>query len=236
MATSQNGYRANDRSVISTRNVPGTNVRLAVRNGAPGDLLLEVAARFHREVEAIEGPVMDDWGYAERNIRGSSTTLSNHASGTAIDLNAPRHPLGKRGTFTGEQARRIRAIVGATGGVVRWGGDYTSRADEMHFEINDGRTERQCADALHRLRGGAPASPSAPTSGATRRTLRRGDSGPEVRELQTVLARWYPQSGLKVDGDFGPATEQAVRGLQTRAGLTVDGIAGPATFRTLGMS
>jgi peptidoglycan hydrolase-like protein with peptidoglycan-binding domain len=57
-----------------------------------------------------------------------------------------------------------------------------------------------------------------------------------VRELQSVLARWYPHLRLVLDSDFGPATENAVRELQSRAGLAVDGIAGPATFRALGMS
>lgn len=232
MASSQNGFRANDRSVVSTRNVPGTSVRLAVRNGSPGDLLLEVAARFHREVESIEG-VADDWGYAERNIRGSSTTLSNHASGTAIDLNATRHPLAKRGTFTADQARRIRAIVGATGGAVRWGGDYSGRADEMHFEVNDGRTVEQCTAALARLRGSSPApTPSAPDA-AGGSVLQKGSTGPKVRELQHVLNAWYPWLHLVEDGVYGDATEAGVRELQRRAGLEVDGIAGPNTLGAL---
>src|SRR5690606_27057234 len=90
---------------------------------------------------------LDDWGYAERPIRGSSV-ISNHASGTAIDLNATKHPLGASGTFTSTQVTRIREILAVTRNHVRWGGDYTGRKDEMHFEINDGRTMQQCEDAL----------------------------------------------------------------------------------------
>lgn len=60
--------------------------------------------------------------------------LSNHASGTAIDLNAPDHPLGEPGTFTDEQVARIRALLDELAPVVAWGGDF-DRPDEMHFEV-----------------------------------------------------------------------------------------------------
>jgi hypothetical protein len=63
MVASQNGWRANDRSTVSSRLIPGTGRSVLVRNGAPGDLLLEVAARFDREVEDVDLGA-DDWGYA----------------------------------------------------------------------------------------------------------------------------------------------------------------------------
>lgn len=224
MSVSANGWRANDRSVISTRNVPGTKVRLAVRKGAPGDLLLAVAARFHREVESIEGTA-DDWGYAERNIRGSSTTLSNHASGTAIDVNATRHPMGTRATanFSAAQINRIKAICAATGGVVRWGGEW-SRPDGMHFELSPGVTEAQCVRALSQI-GGAPAASA--SSG--------GD--PLVRAAQAKLKAAYRAyaGNLVVDGIPGPKTAAAVREFQSRSKLPTTGIVDVATRRALGI-
>lgn len=156
-AYSQNGWTANDRGVIGSYALPGG--KIAVRAGDVSVVLLWVANRFHEQVERLEWP--GNWGYAERPIRGSTTVLSNHASGTAIDLNAPRHPLGVRGTFSPSQVAAIRRILAAANGAVRWGGDYTGRVDEMHFEINAGAAAvRAAAD---RFRAAAASPPPAPT-------------------------------------------------------------------------
>lgn len=147
MAVSQNGYPANDPTLVSSRLVPGTTRKLTVRNGPAGDLLLWVAAQFDKRVEDIEQGILDDWGYAKRLIRGG-TELSNHASGTAIDLNATSHPLATdpSANFTRAEIDEIHEIIGQTQGCVRWGGDYTGRKDGMHFEIV--RDEAACARAL----------------------------------------------------------------------------------------
>jgi hypothetical protein len=65
-------------------------------------------------------------------------------------------------------------------------------------------------------------------------TIKRGDGGSQVRELQCLLRHLY---GIKevgaVDGDFGPKTQGAVVVFQERAGLDADGVVGPATWRAL---
>jgi len=69
------------------------------------------------------------------------------------------------------------------------------------------------------------------------RTLRRGDSGSDVWELQIRVAGWAAdsptQTYVAVDGDFGPNTEAAVKRFQAAYGLAVDGIVGPQTQSTL---
>jgi D-alanyl-D-alanine carboxypeptidase-like protein len=136
--TSQNGYPVNPPRAMRT--VPGTNVQLNVANGDAGDVLMHVADQFNQRVQplSLNDPHgdADDWGWANRNIRGSSTTISNHASATAIDLNSGTHERGVHNTFTPAQVDEIHNIVNETGGVVRWGGDYQhATIDEMHFEI-----------------------------------------------------------------------------------------------------
>lgn len=62
--------------------------------------------------------------------------------------------------------------------------------------------------------------------GQQRPTMRRGDSGDAVRQLQGAL-------GLVVDGQFGPRTEAAVRQWQRDHGLVPDGIVGPRSWAML---
>jgi peptidoglycan hydrolase-like protein with peptidoglycan-binding domain len=64
-------------------------------------------------------------------------------------------------------------------------------------------------------------------------TIRRGSTGAAVREAQCLLNFWG-SGPIAVDGDFGPATDAAVRRFQsTFCGLVVDGIVGPNTWRAL---
>jgi len=134
MQTSSNGWPASkDRSEIGIKSyaVPGTTVKLAcAEKVAP--LLIGFAADFHKLIEPIDG-TGDDWGYCYRMIRGSTDKLSNHSSGTALDLNATQHPLGKAGTFDAAKVPMIQALAKKYG--LKWGGDYVNRKDEMHFEI-----------------------------------------------------------------------------------------------------
>src|SRR5687768_9268958 len=65
------------------------------------------------------------------------------------------------------------------------------------------------------------------------RTLRRGDSGPDVVALQQSLNRAGAQPALVEDGKLGPKTEAAVRTFQGARGLGVDGVVGADTRAAL---
>jgi len=89
--------------------------------------------------------------YVPRFVRGSRSTLSNHAFGSAFDINAGQNGLG-----------RIPAAVGAYGSVRElvpiahrfgfyWGGHF-SRADGMHFEVAKLLTAEEVANTLTSLK------------------------------------------------------------------------------------
>lgn len=127
-----------------------------LRGGDVRTVLEHVAARFDAEVEPVDPATSWGWGY--RNVRGEvgGDELSNHSSGTAIDLNATEHPLGARDTFTDEQVEAIREILAEVAPVVAWGGDFTGRGDEMHFEVVG--DPEAVAEVAARLRGETPAA------------------------------------------------------------------------------
>ena len=193
---SQNGWPANNRLLIIQWTIPGTARKVNLEMTDAGFLLCDFAAWFDKNVEDIEANQLDDWGYAERNVRGSATDLSNHASGTALDLNAVKHPLGAVNTFTVAQRNAIREKLKEYEGVIRWGGDYVGRKDEMHFEINAVPSEvRRVADKIRR---GTKAIPT--------KVLRRRDN---VVDNNVILPGKGQQRFICPTGNGALVTERA---------------------------
>jgi peptidoglycan hydrolase-like protein with peptidoglycan-binding domain len=65
-------------------------------------------------------------------------------------------------------------------------------------------------------------------------TLRERDQNDAVRGAQYLLRSHG--SAISPDGDFGPATAQAVRQFQSSRGLSDDGVVGPDTWRALAVT
>jgi hypothetical protein len=141
MYKSQNGWEVikdiSDKKLIVVR-LAGSNIPLRLHKDA-AKLLAYVAVRFDKEVSKLKQGnkpgFQDDGGYNFRKIAGS-TKYSNHASGTAIDLNWQKFPMFKR-NMSKKQVAACYAIVQDCEGLIRWGGDYKTSVDQMHFEIAD---------------------------------------------------------------------------------------------------
>lgn len=75
--------------------------------------------------------IRDDWGYANRDIRGYPGVKSWHSVGGAIDLDATKNVMGyTRTTFPVWRTKRLCREAGLT-----WGRTWDSRPDPMHFEV-----------------------------------------------------------------------------------------------------
>lgn len=105
--------------------------------------------RFHRKATAQLKALWAAWeeagladliltyegSYAPRFIRGSRTTLSNHAYASAFDINARWNRLGQIPALEG-QTGSVRALAGiANDHGFYWGGHFKNRPDGMHFEV-----------------------------------------------------------------------------------------------------
>lgn len=100
---------------------------------------------YNRDVEPITSQV---WGWSPYN----DVANSNHLSGTAIDINAPKYPWGTR-TMNATTKAKVRALLAKFDGVVFWGADW-SRADEMHYQIGLPPSNAKVAALANKLNGG----------------------------------------------------------------------------------
>jgi hypothetical protein len=141
MAESYNGWPASDDKasigVVSSEWFPG--------GAKAGDVLI-VLSYVARQLNARVEPIVAGWcwGYTYKANTSNPSQLSCHASGTAIDWNAPDHGYGASGTFTDAQVGQIYAILDEVQGAVGWLQGY----DEMHFEIQVGAADLAQVAAL----------------------------------------------------------------------------------------
>lgn len=235
MPSSYNGWTASrDRKAIGVVpfKVAGIDFPGGVKGGDVATVLGYVAEQFHRRVERLVSPGC--WGYNYRQNRNANN-LSCHASGTAIDLNAPKHPNGQFPTFTPKQVTAMREILAEVDHAVRWGYDFTGTKDPMHVEIVvNAATLAKVAAKIRKAQSAAktpttvkkavvvtPADPR----------LHQGTKGPRVADVQRALVKL----GYKVvvDGDWGPGTDRAFRAFQKAGRRNPDGITWAADWKAL---
>jgi len=96
----------------------------------------QLVALFQAWEDAGLMPLVLSWAgsWAPRFVRGSRTNLSNHAWGTAFDINAPQNPLGAQGPLAGQKgSTRELCTLALQHGF--YNGRWFSRCDPMHFEV-----------------------------------------------------------------------------------------------------
>ena len=80
---------------------------------------------------------LKSWGgsWVPRFIRGSRTNLSNHALGTAFDINIQWNMLGTIPALKGKEGSVRELVEIAYQHGFYWGGWFPGRQDGMHFEV-----------------------------------------------------------------------------------------------------
>lgn len=207
MARSQNGWTVLDKAPAATT----PHITGRIRPGDVDVVFTWLGQQYNERVEHIRKDW--SWGWAQRNIRGSATSISNHASATAVDFNAPAHVLGRRGTFSPRQKTAIHAILRDLDGIVRWGGDYQNRADEMHFEIVANATKVHAV--AEKIRNG--------TIGGARPWAWNPDVISDLAKVQEQFQIAQGTRTGKVQRFHGVAR------IQWALGVTIDGYVGPTT-------
>lgn len=210
--------------------------------------------QFYKRVEnpvSTEYNKAGNWGYTYRANVNNPSSLSCHASGTAIDINAVRHPNGSRNTFTSAQYKEIGRILDELEGVLIVGvpglktpagrvGGWTaaSKPDEMHIEARsyDRAAWKRVANKIrpklsYTIISTAPAAPAKPAPSTQSKSGQVTAAGVTVKEVQTLLNKTGAK--LVVDGIYGALTTEAVRNFQLKHALRVDGIVGPETIKAL---
>jgi hypothetical protein len=221
ISQSQNGY-----SVVSLddcRLYRAGGIAIPLRDDACGFVLAEFARRFHKRVERL-GPT-ETFGYSYREIAGTDV-FSNHASGTALDLNSAQHPQGKRNTFTTTELANLRALLDEFDDVLRWGGDYNSTVDEMHVEVDaDYTSVKNLADELY-----------------LQRTVKVDRVQPGKENVNVYVVKLALRQAGYFDGPetwhFGPYFQKCYRNWQLHLGYTgadADGVPGVSSLGALGL-
>lgn len=204
MSKSQNGWPVVGRDKIVDKAVLGVEFPNGWLKGDV-DVLFSALIVDLNKIERIDNGGC--WGWGVKKIEGSNS-ISNHSSGTAIDYNAPAHPMGVRNTYSKSDRDKINALLkGKYEGVIRWGGNYTGRPDDMHFEIDD--TPSAVKRVADKIRGEKPREIKYMNFEVTFPVLKQGDNDGDYSGYN-IIVRIQRIVKADDDGVWGPKTSEAV--------------------------
>ena len=146
---------------LAKKPIPGVPNRTLTLRAEVLPLFLALAKDYHDTIAPVDEGALDDWSYGYRAARAASA-WSDHASGTAIDLNASKEGWLGMSNYSWwanparhqtAQAIKKRYEVVMWGGSKDFGGDYFngSTVDWMHWAIKPGVSVAQVQDVIKRL-------------------------------------------------------------------------------------
>lgn len=204
-----------------------------IRANFPGTTIWTIGDQAHQSGYSDHNPNSDDVVCAI-DVKGDGGL--NLASFVGQLLSNPnpnlRYVIHKRKIYS-----RIRNFNG-----VAYNGP-SPHDDYVHVSVGNGPDGRSTSNYDNSESWGifgspsTPPKPKPPTQGWTDKLmselpeLKRGANGGAVRRAQALLNT--TGASLKEDGDFGPATDEAVRKFQQARGLSADKIVGRKTWTKL---
>ena len=172
-----------------------------------------------------------------------TTTVTNELEKTVFDLAIARVLLDAKGNILYMDSDNMYSYKGLCPGsaiVLRrpLNSSFEPYFEEMGYTpaTVEGFAYVYVTDPDEFTRGAADGQDAEPAQAAeaavSYATLKKGSKGDDVLAMQQRLKELGFMKG-KADGDFGNATEKAVKAFQSKAGLKADGIAAEATLKAL---
>ena len=233
-----NGYVVNNNDlpfqeiapkITGTPYVPPTATPTATPTRTP---VSQPVATATVDISAIGNPQQAITNVTPQIIVSNATATPSSTSGTL--------KIGSTGSEVRKMQQRLKALGYLKGSADGDFGEATETAVK-NFQANNGLTVDGKAGTATLNKLYSDSARKAPTTTATNTpkatntpftSLKNGSTGAEVKKMQQRLKALGYLKG-SADGDFGDATEAAVKAFQARNGLTVDGKAGTATLNKL---
>ena len=198
----------------------------------------EITGNFGAKTEAAVKAFQKAKGLTADGVAGTKTLNAiaaavDKAGGSSSGSSSTNMKLGSTGAAVSALQQKLTTLGYYYGDVTGHYGNLTQQAVKK-FQKAKGLTQDGVASTatLNAITSALKNAGVDVGPGTVATTLREGDKGTAVTELQTMLKKLNYYYG-SVTGSFGSLTKQAVRKFQDDNKLTVDGVAGPATINKL---